>query len=76
MSKVIRSGMPTIRPISCAATTPVEGPDRTVRTGSRAAASKPMTPPLLCVSCGVTVRPRSRSRAERRRIYPSITGPR
>ncbi len=35
MSKVMRSRMPAIRPTACAATTPVDGPDSTVRTGSR-----------------------------------------
>ena len=34
MSKVIRSAKPASRPTSCAPTTPVDGPDSTVRTGS------------------------------------------
>ncbi len=55
MSKVIRSAKPASRPTSCAPTTPVEGPDSTVRTGSRAACSKPITPPFDCVRCGVAV---------------------
>ena len=54
MSKVIRSGKPASRPTSCAPTTPVDGPDSTVRTGNRAACSKPITPPFDCVRCGVT----------------------
>ena len=33
MSKVMRSGSPAARPIACAPTTPVDGPDSTVRTG-------------------------------------------
>ncbi len=66
MSKVIRSGMPTMRPSSCAATTPVEGPERTVRTGSRAACSNPITPPLDCVRCGAAPTPRSERRPARR----------
>ena len=50
------------------ATTPVEGPESTVRTGRRAAMSKPMTPPLDCVRCGVALRPSSFKRSARRRI--------
>jgi hypothetical protein len=34
MSKVMRFSKPAMRPMACAATTPVLGPDSTVRTGS------------------------------------------
>ena len=53
MSKVMRSGYPASRPTSRAPTTPVDGPDNTVRTGNRSACSKLITPPFDCVRCGV-----------------------
>ena len=68
MSKVIRLGKPAMRPTACAATTPVLGPDSTVRTGSRAAASNPITPPFDCVRCGVADRPSPDRRSASRRI--------
>ena len=59
MSKVMRLAKPAMRADACAATTPVLGPESTVRTGSRAAASKPITPPFDCVRCGVAGQPSS-----------------
>ena len=47
---------------------PVLGPDKTVRTGSRAAASKSITPPLDCVRYGVAVTPSAASRSATPRI--------
>ena len=66
MSKVIRSGKPAASPTAWAPTTPVDGPDRMVRTGISAAAAKPMTPPFDWVRCGVAVIPRPASRGVRR----------
>ena len=60
------TGMPASLPMAWAPTTPVEGPERTVRTGRRAAASKPMTPPLDCVRCGAERTPRSLRRLAKR----------
>ena len=57
MSKVMRSGKPASAPTAWAPTTPVDGPDSTVRTGMRAAVAKPMTPPFDWVRCGVAVMP-------------------
>ena len=68
MSKVMRSAKPAAAPIAWAPTTPVEGPERMVRTGMSAAVEKPMTPPLDCVRCGVAVMPSASSRGLRRRM--------
>ena len=57
MSKVISSGIPTMPASACAATTPVLGPDSTVRTGSAAAWSNPITPPFDCVRWGRGAQP-------------------
>ena len=68
MSKVMRSSKPANRPIAWAPTTPVDGPERMVRTGISAAVAKPMTPPLDCVRCGVAVMPSASSRGLSRRM--------
>jgi len=49
MSKVMMSCAPASRAVTWAPTTPVLGPDNTVRTGSCAAVSNPITPPFDCV---------------------------
>jgi hypothetical protein len=46
----------------------VLGPDNTVRTGSRAAVSNPITPPFDCVRNGLAVTPSEASRSVTPRI--------
>jgi len=50
MSKAMMRSKPLARALAAAPTTPPAGPDRTVRTGSRAAAAKEVIPPLDCMT--------------------------
>jgi hypothetical protein len=68
MSKVMTLCAPASRAVTWAPTTPVLGPDNTVRTGSRAAASNPITPPFDCVKYGVAATPSALSRSATPRI--------
>jgi hypothetical protein len=63
MSKLMMSFAPVSRAVTWAPTTPVLGPDNTVRIGSRAAASNPITPPFDCVRYGIAVTPSATSRS-------------
>ena len=66
MSKVMMSGMPTARQAATPAVTPPAGPDNTVVTARRDAASKVDMPPLDCITyfCGVAT-PAAASRRSR-----------
>ena len=68
MSKVMMSFAPARQAVICAPTTPVLGPDNTIRTGSRAAVSNPITPPFDWVRYGLAVTPSEASRSATPRI--------
>ena len=50
MSKLIARAIPTESASQAAATTPPAGPERIVRTGSRAARAAVVMPPLDCIT--------------------------
>ncbi len=75
MSNVMMFGNPAADPRYAAPTTPVLGPERTVRTGKASAVGNGMMPPLLCVTCGTTWRPSSARLPRRRARYSATVGP-
>jgi hypothetical protein len=62
MSKERMSGSPSVSPRYADAISPAAGPDSTMKTGRRAAASAPKTPPLDCITSSFASTPASASR--------------
>ncbi len=66
MSKVMIGKQPARAATACAPTTPPAGPERIVRTGSRAAVAAPMMPPEDCMTASRSPRARAASRSSSR----------